>query len=273
MTPRALTTVIIIAALGCGAYYVWSERQEREESALGVTPISSALGKEVPLITITHTTNDDPKTLTVLNIDTPKIQIFSDPVAADRANAYIARFIDDAHARFVSESARGKSSRATSSAAINTFTLNTKVLLTTPRLITLAITESTMLAQIAHPEKYVRYITFDLLQAKVIESKDLFEGTEAMTQVAILLSKLDNAKNLPLDQINQSLLRDDQHALTRDGLLLSIDIGEDDVTSTRSSLEFILPYKTIEQYIKKDIRDAVLSEQENIRMAEPEQGT
>jgi hypothetical protein len=130
-----------------------------------------------------------------------------------------------------------------------------------------------MLAQIAHPEKYVRYITFDLLQAKVIESNDLFEGTEAMTQVAILLSKLEHAKNLSLDQINQSLLRDDQHALTKDGLLLSIDIGEDDITSTRSSLEFVLPYKTVERYIKKDIRDAVLSEQENIRMAEPESGT
>lgn len=270
MSTRALITIILITAATYGGYYIWQQRIDQEESVAHTSPMSTALGKEVPLVTIVHKTSDDPATLTVLNIDTPQIKIVSDPVAADRANAYIARFIDDAHSRFINESARGKGTLATSSAAINTFTLNTKVLLATPRLITLAITESTMLAQIPHPEKYVRYITFDLMQAKVIESIDLFEGTEAMTQIAIQLSKLENAKNLTLDQINQSLLRDDQHAFTKDGLLLSIDIGEDDVTSTRSSLEFVLPEKTVGQYIKDDIKKAVLTEQENIRMAELE---
>ncbi len=270
MSLRALFTIILLFAGVYLAFHVITSRNEQEEASAHTTPLSTALGKEVPLITISHTTKDEPATLTVLNYDTPKILIYSDPVAADRANAYIARFIDDAIGRFRSESKRGNTNASTTIGTLNTFTLSSKVLLATPRIISIAVTESTMLAQIPHPEQYVRYITFDLMQAKALEAKDLFAGNDAMMNTALLLSKQENAKGLSSAAINQALLRDDQHALSRDGLLVSVDKDPDPNTATRSSIEFILPYNAIERYISKDIKEAVRTEQENIRMAEPE---
>lgn len=270
MNLRALTIVILLSGCALTGYYFWRQHVENEEANSVVTPLSSALGKEVPLITIEHSVRDNPAALTVINIDTPKINILSDHTAADRANAYISRFIDDTLGRFNDESRRGAGSLATSSAMINTFTLNAKILLATPRIVTIAFTESTMLAQILHPEKFVRYITFDLMHAKVVESKDLFVGTDAMTLIASQLAKLDSAKGLSLEQISQSLLRDDQHALTKEGLLVSVDTETDSVTHTRSSREFALPLNTIDSYISEEIKRAVLTGQENIRMAEPE---
>jgi hypothetical protein len=108
------------------------------------------------------------------------------------------------------------------------------------------------------------------MQAKVIESKDLFVGTDTMTRIASQISNLENAKSLSPDQINQSLLRDDQHAVSKDGLLLSIDTEVDPTTKTRTSAEFVLPFSTVDQFINPDIRKAVLTEQDNIQMALPE---
>lgn len=270
MNLRALIGIIILAGSTYAGYYFWVVRAQQESANAPITPLSTALGKEVPLITIEHTTKDDSAALIVENIDTPHVRILSDTVAADRVNAYFARFIDDTVHHFRDETKRGAITSTSSAPTINTFTLSAKVLLATPRLITIAFTESTMLAQIQHPQKFIRYITFDLMQTKVVEAKDLFEGTEAMTRIASQLSTLDAAKSLTLDAINQALLRDDQHAVSKDGLLVSVDTEEDPLTKTRSSLEFTLPYKTIDKYIKSEIKQAILTEQDNIRMAEPE---
>ncbi|HXK37556.1 MAG TPA: hypothetical protein VJ579_00600 [Candidatus Paceibacterota bacterium] len=273
MNPRALIAILLLSGLTYAGYDFWQQRKQDEEANRVVTPLSSALGKEVPLITIERMHRDDPSGPTVLDYDTPKVKILSDHTAADRANAYIARFVEDAVGRFSSELKRGTVTASTSASMINTFTMNAKVLLTTPRIITIAFTESTMLAQIPHPQKFVRYITFDLMHAKVIESKDLFIGTDTMTRIATQISKLESAKALSPTQINQSLLRDDQHALNKNGLLISVDTEEDPTTRTRTSVEFVLPFSSVNQYINPDIRNAILTEQDNIRMAEPETGS
>jgi hypothetical protein len=271
MYSRAIIIIIIfLSGLTYAGYHFWQLRAEQDAAQDTSVPLSTALGKEVPLITIEHTEHDDTATLIVENYDTPKVRILSDPVAADRANAYISRYIEDILQRFSDESHRGAQGTATSSAVINTFTLNAQLLLATPRLITIAFTESTMLAQIPHPEKFVRYITFDLMQAKPVETKDMFVGTDSLTRIASKISSLPDAKSLSREQIDKSLLRDDQHAITKDGLRISIDTDEDPTTRTRSSVEVTLPLSDVSEFINKDIQNAIRTEQDNIRMAEPE---
>lgn len=270
MYTRALIAMLFIAGLLYAGHYFWAQRLAQEAEAENATSLSTALGKEVPLITIEHSERDDPTALIVQSIDTPKVKILSDPTTADRANAYIARFIEDTLDRFRDESVRGAQSVSTSTVTINTLTLSAKVLLVTPKLLTIVFTESTMLAQIPHPQKFTRYITFDLLLAKPVESKDLFTSTGVIAQITDAALTLDDTHLLKREQIEQSLTRDDQHALIKDGLLLSIDTDEDPTTKTRTSRELLLPFATIDGFINKEIRGILLSEQEDIRMATPD---
>jgi hypothetical protein len=268
MEKKILYGVAMILILGLGiSYILLDEWRYSEKEADQITePLS---GKEVPLITINESDESDPSKNTIIKIGEPTISLMSNKTAAERANAYVMRFIADEREKYLFAENLDSATTTEQQNIASTFSLVPTVLLNTPKYITFRFMESRLFKHAQKTEQSIKYIIFDIERGAPVSATELFKDNLALSTIAQKFSALGGAR---LDHTNNEMaqLLQSKYALgiSSAGLHLSLNANTQGTNQDNTS-GITLPLATIANELREEVHLAIANEDKNIRMSEP----
>lgn len=260
--------VIILLILGLmGGYYFYRKQKDAEQEMIASTYKSN---HELPLITISTKNEDDASTKTRLIIGTPVVDILDNKDASERANSYIIRFISDQKEYFLKKATEDRSSTSTEQNAFSALSINPEIILVTPKVFGLKFNQSALYIHHPRADQIIRYILFDLENGKPITFDEIFPKQEVIKTIEEYnIAKNGSVASSTYSNFSGILTMNNQIMLSQKGFEFIVD-STDLVDKSISSKVEIVPLAIVDSYIDPNIKELLLSEEEYIRMSEPE---
>lgn len=259
-------SAVLIFGLGISYILLKEWRSTENENSQRSEPLS---GKEVALITIKERDESKPSQNTIVKISEPTVSLLSNKISAERANAYIQRFITDEYNRYSLAEAADNATTTEQQNIVGTFSLIPMVVLNTPKYITIRFMESSLQKHKQKADTSIQYIVFDMERGAPLSLPDLLKDSAASDTITKEFAGLiTQNRNLTVEKIIQALKQKHSFGLSANGLALSINIEESD-TGAITHEELTLPMEKISEILHDDVKKAIENEGENIRMSEP----